>query len=69
MAKQKLFEYAVLWHPNPKQEEEGKKSTILVAPTHVLASSDKSVSMSAAAKIPENYADELDQIEIVVRPF
>lgn len=70
MAKQqKLFEYAILWHPNDKQEEEGQKSKILAPPTHFLASSEKAASMTAATKIPNGYEEDLDQIEIIVRPF
>ena len=70
MSKSRLFQYAVLWHPTEKQlKEEGLKSKLLVDMTTVLAADQQSVTMSAAMAIPTEYKDQLDQIEIAVRPF
>lgn len=70
MNKSRLFQYAVLWHPTEKQvKEEGLKSKLLVDMTTVLAADQQSVTMSAAMAIPTEYKDQLDQIEIAVRPF
>lgn len=67
--KSTLFEYAVVWHPNEKQEEDGKKSVLIEGPKIMLAKEEKSVFMSAVSNLPDNYKDQLDQIDVVVRPF
>ena len=70
MNKSKLFQYAVLWHPTEKQtKEEGLKSKLIVDITTILSSDQQSVMMTAAMSIPAEYKDQLDQIEIAVRPF
>lgn len=73
MAKGKLYEFAVLHHPTPEKGPDGKdkavKSSIVVQPTSVLAGSPDEVSIMAAKKIPDDYNDKLDEVEIVVRPF
>lgn len=66
----KLFQYAVIWHPTEKQiKEENLKSKVLVDLTTILATDQSSASMAAAMEIPNEKKTELDQIEIVVRPF
>lgn len=67
--KMKLYEYAVLWHPNKKEEEDGKRTEMLIAPTVTLSQDEKSVGMKAAMSIPPQYQDKLDQIDILIRPF
>jgi hypothetical protein len=73
LAKGKLFEYAVLYHPKPTKDQndrgETPKSTLVTKTTEVLAASDAEVSVLAARSIPEEYLDKLADIEIVVRPF
>lgn len=70
MEKLKLFQYLILWHPTSKQKkDEDAKSKIIQEITNALASDAGAVNMKAAMSIPPEYKDELDQIEIVVRPF
>ena len=74
MAKGKLFEYAVIYHPKEKKDAAGnpletKKSIVVTDVTRVLATSDKEVGMLAAKSIPDEYGDKLDDVEIVIRPF
>lgn len=70
MSKQKLFQYAVLWHPTEKQvKDDSAKSKLLVEPKTILATDQNSVNMTAAMEIPSEYKTQLDQIEIAVRPF
>ena len=74
MAKGKLFEYAVLYHPKENKDAAGnplesKKSIIVTDVTRVLAVSDKEVGMLAAKSIGAEYEDKLDDVEIVIRPF
>ena len=74
MAKGKLFEYVVIYHPHEKKDAAGnpleqKKSIIVTDVTRVLATSDKEVGMLAAKAIPDDYNDKLEDVEIVIRPF
>jgi len=67
--KQKLFQYAVIWHPNDAQLKEGQKSKILVNLDTLLANDQNAAFLAAARKIPETYSESLDQVEIAIRPF
>jgi len=70
MTKQQLFQYVILWHPTDKQEkEEGLKSKVIVELSTILSVSQHSASMAAAMNIPVNYKEQLDQVEVAVRPF
>lgn len=60
--KQRLFEFAILLH-----SVTGTK--ILVEKTTFLAKDEKSVGLYAAKQIPDEYNDDLDSIEIIVRAF
>lgn len=65
-----LYQYAVLWHPTEKDaEDNGTKSKVIVEPATVLAADASAATMLAARAIPEQYADQLDQVQIAVRPF
>lgn len=65
----KLFQYAVIWNATKEQEKDGKKSKVIVEVTTVLAPSQESATMLAARSIPQEYADQLEQCEIAIRPF
>lgn len=74
MAKGKLFEYAVLYHPREKKDAAGnplesKKSILVGEVARIIAGSDKEVAMLAAKSIPDEYNDKLEDVEIVIRPF
>jgi len=70
MARGKLFEYAVLYHPRKKEKDaDEKRSVLITSPTTLLASDEKEVAILAARNIPEQYIDKLEDVEIVVRPF
>ena len=70
MSTNKLFQYAIIWHPTEKQKkEESLKSKVLVELTTVLSQDQNTALMTASMKIPSQNQDELDQIEIVIRPF
>jgi hypothetical protein len=70
MSKARLFEYAILWHPTEKQtKEEGTKSKVIVQPKTLLATDENGATMAAAMDIPTEYRDQLDQIQIAMRPF
>lgn len=67
--KQKIFQYSILWHPNPAQIKEGRKTTIISQPTNILSIDQQSATLAAAMTIPAEHREELDQIEIAIRPF
>jgi len=67
--KSTLFEYAVVWHPDELQEKEGKKSILVDGPKSMLAKEEKAVFMTAVSLLPDEYKDQLDQIDVIVRPF
>ena len=67
--KQKLFQFAILFHPNENEMKEGKKSEVLVEPKTILATDQAAALLAAARQIPESHDSKLDQIEIAMRPF
>jgi hypothetical protein len=62
----KLFEFAVIYVPS---EKSNKKALILVAPQVVLAKDASSVQLKAAKMIPNEYEEELHDVQVVVRSF
>lgn len=70
MKKSLLFQYAILWHPTEKQvKDDGAKSKVIVELKTILASDQGNAAMAAAMEIPADQKGNLDQIEIIVRPF
>lgn len=70
MTHSKLFQYAILWHPTEKQiKDEGAKSKVLVDLKTILASDQNTALMTASMDIPQDKRDQLDQIEIALKPF
>jgi hypothetical protein len=74
MAKGKIFEYAILYHPKEKKDVGGNvlenKKSILVKPlTAVVAVSEQEVGILAAKAIPAEYEEYLEDVEILIRPL
>jgi hypothetical protein len=69
MAKLRLFQTAILFHPNEEEIKNGKNTEIVQVPTTVLAKDEKSAAMKANLAIPEKYHEQLDQIEVIVVNF
>jgi hypothetical protein len=67
--KAKLFEYAVIYHPTDKEEKKGEKSKIVIDPKTLLAATEHVATMQVIKKIPKEYDDRLEQLEIAIRPF
>jgi len=66
---EKLFQFAILWQPTDKERKDGKKAKIIVEPQFMLAKEVSAVNLKAAKLIPDEYDDQLDQIQIAVRDF
>lgn len=69
LVKQKFYQTAVLWHPTKEQSAKGEKSKLVVEMKTILGTDDKSVGMTLIKSIPADFDNQLDQIEIVVKPF
>lgn len=69
MAKGKLFEYALIYHPKKEKDEEQKPSELIGDVKHMIAATPEVVNMRAIREIPDEYAEKLEQIEVAVRPF
>lgn len=67
--KPQLFEYAVVWHPTEQQTKDGQKSKVIVEPKVVLAMDNNGAAIIAARAIGSEYIDQLDQVEVAIRPF
>jgi hypothetical protein len=64
-----VFEYVVVWHPTDKQLENGDKSKIVVDVDTILAKDERAAGLAAARALSAEFDDQLDQIEVKVRPF
>lgn len=72
--KKRLFQYAVLHHVTTSEEKDSKgcstvNTEVLVEPKTLLAKNEKEVGMRVARELPDNVMDDLDNVEIIVRPF
>jgi hypothetical protein len=68
--KQTLYEYVVVWHPTEDEhDEKGLRSKIVIPMANMLADTEKAVFMNVVKKLPEEYNDKLDQLDIIIRPF
>jgi len=72
MEKQKLFQFAVIYHEKVDRGQNKKdeiKSKLIIQPDTVLAIDEKVALLQIAKKIPDSYADKLQDVEILLRPF
>jgi hypothetical protein len=67
--KLKLFEYVMLYHSDDKESKDSIKTLIIRHVSQTLAKDEKQVAMLASREIPESYLDDLDKVEILIRPF
>jgi hypothetical protein len=67
--KLQLFQYAVIHHPTEKEMKKGAKSEVIVEPTTILAETEHIASMKVVRKIPKEFDDKLEQLDIAIRPF
>ena len=64
----KLFEYAVILH---KFDSDKKyvDSELIVEPTKILAKTESDVAFKVTRLIPEEYAENTDKVEILIKVF
>jgi len=69
----RFFQYAVIYHPKPTKDQidsgERPKSVVVTDVTTVLAGSEQEVGILAARSISERYVENLEDVEVLVRPF
>lgn len=72
--KQKIFQFAVLYHEkiqvNGQNTPTTEYKTAVVIPIGtMLAADEKTATLKIARDLPEKYMGELQDIEILLRPF
>lgn len=70
----KLFEYAIIQHPAEKSKKNGEKSILLKSKqgffiSHCLADDLDRAKLLAARDIPDESINQIDLIELAIRPF
>lgn len=65
-----LYEVALIQKPNKKESEEGGKEKLILAPTCIIAESDKSAGIVAVQQNADKLKGvDLSNVEVLVRPF
>ncbi len=64
-----LFQYAIVLQPKFKDGEVVEEGKIIVEPKYTFAESEREVTIVASREIPDEYMDQLDRVEVAVRPF
>ena len=64
----KLYQIAILAHEK-NEDDKIIKTDIITDVKSVVAKDEKTAAMMAARLIPSDYDDQLDNIEVLVRPF
>lgn len=71
----RLFQYAVILHEyekdeaNPKGGLVYKDSKVIIEPKTALAKSEKELVFKVTREIPEEYASNPENVEIIIRSF
>jgi hypothetical protein len=66
--KKKLFTYAVLLH-NYDADNKYTDSTLIIEPTTILAKTEADVAFTVTRAIPDKYAQNPDNVEILIKSF
>jgi hypothetical protein len=66
-----LFQYSVLLHEYEQKENNRvyKDSKIIVEPKFILAKNEKDVLFKVTREVPEEYAENPDDVQILIRNF
>ena len=64
-----LYLVALIQKPTKKQEEEGQQEKLILPPTPVIAKDDKSAAVQAVANNKDKVDGDLQNVEVLVRPF
>lgn len=64
-----LYLVALIQKPTKKQEEDGQQETLILPPTPIIAKDDKSAAVQAVANNKDKITADLQNVEVIVRPF
>lgn len=64
-----LYLVALIQKPTKKESEDGKLETLIMEPTPVIARDDKAAAVKAVTQQKGNITGDLDNVEVLVRPF
>ncbi len=65
----KLYQFAAIWNPNEEQKKNGERSKLIIEPKTIIAPDDKSAALIAGRDIPEAFLNQLEQVDLAIRPF
>ncbi len=65
----RVFQYVVFHQPVTKKDEAQVKPTVIKEVTTTIAKSEDLVRMTAVRELSQEWAEKLEEIIIVVRPF
>jgi hypothetical protein len=64
-----LYEVALIEKPTKKEQEDGKVERLILPPTAVIASDDRSAGVQAVMQNKDKIDADLSRVEVLVRPF
>lgn len=64
--KLQVYRYTILRHP---LEKEIAKTQMIIPPTYLMAKDQATAVSLATMEIPAAYKSDIDQLEVIVRPF
>ena len=68
--KKRLFIAAALYHKKIEKENKTEfETSVIFSSKEFLASDEKIVAMQVVRSLPEEFAEKLEDVEILVRPF
>lgn len=66
MARLKLYQYTILWHPTEQEETAGKKSMIMKLTSQILAKDKVEAKTLITEQLTPELKAQLSQLEIVI---
>ncbi len=69
MALAKLYQYVVFIRPTEDEAKAGQIGKVIVEPTTILSINEQAASIMASRAIPQDFINQIDRIEVAVRPF
>ena len=65
----KVFEVLLLLHPTEEERRKGEHARLLDDVQRYVARDQQTVLLLAARRIPTEYMDKLDRLQLLIRPF
>lgn len=66
----KVYEYVLVYRPKEGTVKvDGTNKPVILDSDRILAKDEKHAAMLAARSIPDDHADHLDEVDVLIRPF